>query len=251
MIQRIKQAWISKSVKPFTNRWLKMFNLVPYSNINEPAVFFYNTAKDLPAILAHKTKCVVVITSSHTTRLEFAANELNKPHIKILATARISGILTQMGIKHEWPKAGIFVEKVEPVVLGHNIYTYLPKPLIYGLDILQKIQTPYEILIGDGKIPMDQWYGGECKKYYNNAFVGLNLSETSAGQTSIVDLGLRGIRCITNVVVMANTIPWNTIEDIEKAIHKEAENIGTVNIELARQVYESMDYEQKWLEIDI
>jgi hypothetical protein len=252
MLYRIKQAYISKSVAPFKNRWLKMFNVVEYNNVNEPAVFFYNTVKDLPSILNHKTKCVVVITSSHTVQLEKAAHALNKPNIKILATARISERLKEMGIKSYWPKQGILVEKVEPVRLGNMIYTYIPKPEIYGLETLQKINTKYEILIGGRpRINMDVWYNGECKNYYDKAFVGLNLSETSAGQTSIVDLGLRGIRCITNVIQMPHTIPWKTIKDIENAIDTEAEYIGTINSELAKQVYESMDYEQKWLEIEI
>lgn len=247
---KIKQAYLSHSVRRFKNRWFKMFSLQEYSNINEPAVFFYNTIKDLDIILKHKTNCVVVITSSHTVGLDIAAKKLNRNNIKLLATARISNVLTKMGIKHEWPKCGIFVEKVEPIKLGNMIYSYAPNDKTYGLELIKKIKTNYKMIIGDGKIDMDLWYGGECDKFYGKVFIGLNLSQTSGGQTSIIDLGLRGIPCITNVTKMPHTIPWNNIKDIEQTIENESLNIGKINSELAQKVYESMDYEQRWLEVE-
>ena len=257
MKKRIKQAYVSTSVRRFKDRWFKMFNLEEYDNPNEPAVFFYNIVKDLDIILKHKTNCVVVITSSHEIGLDFAAKELNKENIKILATSRISPILTEMGVKSEWPGCGIFVEKVEPVKLGDKIYSYLPilsgkKSFTrYGEQIINKINTKYEIITGDGSVPMDRWYECECQNYYNKVFIGLNLADGSAGQTSVVDLGLRGIPCVTNVTTMPHTISWNTIEDIEISIELASQNIGKINFELAKKVYESMDYKQNWLEIEI
>jgi len=252
---KIKQAYVSPAVIRFKNRWFKMFNLREYDNPDEPAVFFYNKITDMKPILKHKTECIVVITSSHTTRLEEAAKLLNKKNIKILATAYISEVLTKMNIPHSWPGCGIFVEKVEPVKLGNMIYVYLPNKTRhvfekYGGEIIKKIKTNYEILIGDGSIPMDMWYNGINKNYYNKSFIGLNLSNCSGGQTSIVDLGLRGIPCITNVVKTLSTIPWNTIDDIEQIIESESKNIGKINSELAEKVYLSMDFEHKWLEIE-
>jgi len=248
---KIRQCWISPNVISFKNRWFSLFNFVEYTNPNEPVVFFYNKFKDLNIILNHKTKCVVVITSSHTVRLEEAAKLLNKENIKILATAKISEFLTNIGVVHTWPKNGIFVEKVEPVKLGNMIYTYIPKQMdSYGWSTIKKIKTKYKILIGDGKIPMNKWYDGKCENYYNKVFVGMNLSDYSGGQTSIVDLGLRGIPCITNVIKMPHTISWKTIQDIEQTIESESKNIGKINYELSKEVYESMDFEQKWLEID-
>ena len=128
------------------------------------------------------------------------------------------------------------------------IYSYVPNNL-YGPELINKIRTNYKIIIGDGKINMDEWYDGKCNEFYSKVFVGLNLALTSAGQITIIDLGLRGIRCITNVVKMPHTISWNSIKDIEQKIELESLNIGKVNSELAQQVYESMDYEQKWLEV--
>ncbi len=248
---KIRQCWISPNVISFKSRWFSLFNFIEYKDSNKPAVFFYNKYKDLNIILKHRTKCIVVITSSHTVKLEEAAKLLNKENIKILATAKISDILTRMNIKHEWPGCGIFVERVEPVKLGNMIYTYVPKQLdSYGWNIISKIKTKYKILIGDGNIPMNKWYAGECKKYYDKVFIGLNLSNYSGGQTSIIDLGLRGIPCITNVVKMPHTISWNKVEDIEQTIENESKNIGKINYKLAQKVYLSMDWQQKWLEID-
>jgi hypothetical protein len=254
---KAKQAYVSPCVANFKDRWFEMFGFIPYDNPNEPAVFFYNWVDyDLDLILKHKAKCVVVITSSHTVGIDIIAKELNKENIKVIASEKMGALLLQRGLKTEYAGA-LFVEKdkrVQPVTLGDKIYTYLPpaRYVEYGGDLVEKLKTKYEVIVGKGPSMCTQkeWYGGICDQYYGRAFVGLNLARSFGGQVTITDLGLRGIPCITNIVNMPHTIPWKTLEDVEAAIEKAALDIGKVNTELAQKVYESMDYEQKWLEID-
>jgi hypothetical protein len=261
MKYRIKQAFVSPSVASFKQRWFNMFDLVNYTDIKEPVVFFYNRIKDVNIIIKHRSKCIVVITTSFISNknLEILEKNLaNRHYITIIAHPIMAKKLKEFNINSYWPKNGIFAEKVAPVKLGNMIYTYIPKKEFilkrghYNLEVFNELQNKkYPILLGDGSIPMNRWYNGESENYYSKCFVGLNLAIYCGGQTSIVDLGLRGIRCITNNLKLPSTIPWNSIQDIKNAIKNESKNIGTVNYELAKQVYESMDYKQKWLEINI
>jgi len=248
MTERIRQGYISPVIGNHAKRFMKLFDLIPYKDVNAPAVFFYNLPKyDLDIIEKHKGYCVVVITSSHTIELEKAVKIFVEKGVKLIATSKVSETLTEMDITHECPKNGIIVEKVDPVILGNSVYAFTPKPHFHP-ELVEQIKTKYPMIVHhDLSIPMEEWYAE--KHCYNKIFIGLNLAENSGGIVTIIDLGLRGIRCVTNVIEMAHTIPWKTIEDIENAIENESKYIGTINADLAREVYESMDYEQRWLEI--
>lgn len=250
MTERIQQGYVSPVIGNHKQRLMRIFNLQPYTDPSAPAVFFYNLPKyDLDIIKKHKGYCVIVITSSHTIEIEEACKvfvEKMENGARLIATSRVSQKLTEMGIPHEFPKHGIIVEKVDPVVLGKSVYAFAPKPH-FQPELVDKIQTKHPMIVKKELIPMKDWYnGGHC---YNEIFIGMNLAVNSGGIVTVIDLGLRGVRCITNVIEMAHTIPWQTLEDIENAIENESRYIGTINPDLAREVYESMDYEQKWLEV--
>ena len=53
---------------------------------------------------------------------------------------------------------------------------------------------------------------------------------------SIIEMGLRGIPVITNVLELPNTRPWNSIEDIEKIVQAESGKIGNINTAMANEV---------------
>ena len=57
---------------------------------------------------------------------------------------------------------------------------------------------------------------------------------------SILEMGVRGIRVVTNVLSLPNCISWKTKEDIEQAIKDQAQYIGTTNTELVDQMYDEL-----------
>lgn len=234
---KIYQGYSSCVMNKF--QFLKRYNLKPYHDKNAPLVVFgcYNH-KDRRTILRHKGT-VILRWCGRDSETFNIPNKSNIIHITPLPKVRES--LENKDISCHQMKI-IGREEINPIPLGNKIYTYLNKnnPKYYGSEIVKKLNVKYEILIGDYSISQEDWYNGECEKYYSQAFVGLALSNYAGGGGSIVEMGLRGIKVITNVLDIPNTIPWKTIEDIEQSIEQESKNIGKTNKELAQKVYDSM-----------
>ncbi len=97
-----------------------------------------------------------------------------------------------------------------------------------------------EIMICRLSIPYKEWYSGVSDKYYGQCFIGLALSDFTGATGSVVDMGMRGLRVVTNVANMPHCIPWRAVDDIEGAINKESSNIGVKDNELAEMVVDEM-----------
>jgi hypothetical protein len=127
--------------------------------------------------------------------------------------------------------------------LGNKIYAYLPlsAPRYHGVETLINLNSKYEIIIGDGSIPQNEWHEGKADEIYSQCFLGLVLSNFAGGGQSIIEMGIRGLKCVTNVLSLPHVMNWNTIGDIENVIKTEAKKIGQTPTELAGLVINELD----------
>jgi len=251
MIKDIKayQGYVSYSMKKFP--FLKRFNLKSYYDKSAPLVVFgcYGSG-NVNIILNHKG--IVIIRWCGADSRKKYVTKLIKPNIiHVAILPNIQRYLKSKGINCHQIKASTR-EKPYPMILKDKVYTYLNKnaPQYHGSEIVKRLNIKYKILIGDYSIPQKDWYAGRCNEYYSQAFIGLSLSNYAGGAGSIIEMGLRGIKVVTNLLDMPHTIPWKTIKDIEQSIEKESQNIGKINKKLADQVYNSMNHDPDCFDLD-
>jgi hypothetical protein len=85
--------------------------------------------------------------------------------------------------------------------------------------------------------------------YYRKSFIGLSLSPFAGGGTSVIELGLCGIKSVNNITDFPNSLRWESFDDIKTHIENEKSNIGNINKELSDEVYEYLDNKLEWLNI--
>ena len=135
-----------------------------------------------------------------------------------------------------------------PATLGNKIYCYAPNEL-YGLSIAQLVgkEVPYEIIYGTSDRSKD-WK--VLKELYSQCFMGLRLKEFDGVAATVQEMGLMGRRTVWNGGT-PSAIAWNSVDDILRAIEKEALRIGkTAPVEeVSRQVQSWICTNNDWLEV--
>ena len=231
---KIKYGYEAVPMQKF--KFMKQFGLSPAVNGDSLVVFGVYHPRDVRVILSHKNTVVVVWMGDDS--LTTPLNKLNQPNI--IHTTWVPPIqrrLISLGLDCKLLKVSA---KENPPIqpLGKQVYTYLQrnKPEYHGKKIVQKLNLGHQLLVGKHDIKRNDWYGGENDIYYGKVFIGLALSEYAGGLMSIVEMGVRGIPVVTNLIDLPHCIPWKTKEDIQQAIKEASKNIGKKNTELAKSV---------------
>jgi hypothetical protein len=170
----------------------------------------------------------------------------------VTAHTKVHKAIKDDGYKCKLVKPAAFLNEQNPQKLGKKIYAYCPHsaPDYHGKKIIDELRCGgYEIVIGDGQWTQDQWRNGQAEFHYKDCYIGLCLSEFAGGGGSIIEMGLRGMKVVTNVFDLPNCIPWNGIHDVVTAIEQESQFIGHKNPGLSQRVWDDLDHEYKWLEI--
>ena len=245
----INQAYESEPMKKF--KFAELFKLSGYTNKSKPLVMFgcYHQ-KDIEVCERHNGKVVIVWLGKDTLR----GHHLKTPN-KVIHTTWLPKVKER--IEKDGKECILLKiparEKVPPLPLGNKVYTYLQKgkPEYHGSKIVNKLHLTHELLVGDHSINREAWWSGICDKFYGQAFIGLILSEYTGGGLSIVEMGLRGIKVVTNVLKLPHCIPWKTKEDIEKAIEQESKYIGVKRSGVANEVYHALAKDFKYFDLMI
>lgn len=243
---RITQAYVSPSVADFP--FLRCLNLEPYHDVEAPAVFYgCYTMFDLMKIMNHQH--IAVIRWCGQDAFDFRHWDLIPGAYHVTPLANVHRYLCKKFKNVSLIKP----ENLEMIAThtpkGTKIYAYAPAsfPEYHGSDIIKQLAVDHEIIVGDGTYSRAHWYGGIGDQYYDESFIGLMLSPFAGGAGSVVDMGLRGRKCVTNVMDMPNAIPWQTVDDIRKAIEQESKTIGDTDNEMAHRVFDAIDKEYLWL----
>ena len=240
---RITQGYVSKSISDFP--FHQIYSLDDYNERKEPAVFFgMYRYEDFVLANQHNSDTIVFWTGQDALDKRHWPKLIGK---NVTAHKRVYDRFNELGIQIEKVKPSTFLNSVDPQRLGPKIYAYCPNsaPDYHGKKTLGELK--YNITIGNGETPQHLWRH-TCDAFYNDIFIGLCLSEFAGGGTSIIEMGLRGIRVVTNVFDLPHCIPWETSTDVANIIEKEKTLIGTTNKKLAQNVWEALDHDFKWLE---
>lgn len=213
---RIEQAYISESVSNFP--WLDKLGLRPYDNPDQPAIFFgIYRPMDAGVLYMHRSLAVVRwcgVDSLNITKPQLFTHSLVEnisPFPQVVKKLSLHGIkCNQIGLEKIYSLA-------PPKSYGDKIYAYAPPNTgdYYGQSIIDElIARGYDIIVGDGTISREEWDGGKADEIYDQCYAGLVLSQYVGGGASVVELGLKGRHCITNVLTTSNAIAWETIDDI-------------------------------------
>ena len=229
----------------------QVYALDDYNSISKPAVFFGMYRYEDYCVWLHHGQDVIFWTGQDVLQWGPLHPVIDGPR-NVTAHTKVYKWLKDQLYNCELVKPAAFLNIQQPQRLGPLIYAYCPDsaPDYHGIKFLrQLVEAGYDILIGDGYYSQTDWRGGKANELYNQCFIGLCLSEFAGGGTSIIEMGLRGMRVVTNVFDLPNCIPWNSVEDVMQAIELESKNIGTKNETLTQQVWDSLDHTHEWLEI--
>lgn len=248
---RITQCYISQSIKNFPFR--EKYGLSEYHDKTSPCIFFGLYRKeDLQAVLQHTGLCV--IRWSGVDALSFRQwRQLKRQNIHhITPFVANHTILLRNDLNCKLIPPAKLDRKSIPLKLGNSIYAYCPSPAkpYHRYDLIEQLSKSFNVIVGDGTIPMKDW-PSVADSYYSKCFAGVVLNNHAGGGASIIEMGIRGMRVVTNVFDLPHTIKWQSYEDVESFLINEKERAtGTINHHLADQVCSVLDDEMKYIYTD-
>lgn len=251
----IKQAYLAPSVKDFP--FLERLNLQPYTDPEAPALFIgCYTIEDFNLIVSHKGKGMVLWVGQDSIACVTMGWHLwlkNFLHVTWLVNAE--KILRQfLNVKLVNPMfiGGEFYSSP----LGNKIFAYAPSsyPDYHRIELINELalhyQGKYEFIIGDGTVSQAGWLNGVGDKVYDECFIGLCLSGFAGGGQTIIQMGLKGRRVVSNVLNCQNSYFWETLDDVKRAIDYEAGNIGHTNEILSKIVRIQVMKSPTWINLE-
>lgn len=249
---RIEQCHISKSLHDFP--FCRLYDLNPYFDSARACVFFgcYD-AEDVSAIRSHTD--LTVIWWAGQDALDFKDWHLfSKKVVHVTERVKVYELLKSQGIAIRLLPCSNLAEPAKITPLGKKVFAYCPAsyPEYHGSNVLQELQEygKWELIIGDGSIPQNNWRAGACNPIYDQCFIGLVLSRFAGGGASVMELGLRGRMCVTNVLKLGNVINWSSTEDVIKAIESEEINISKVRPSVVIDTLKTIDFSNTFLNLN-
>lgn len=246
---RITQGYVSKSIMDFP--FHETYKLKDYYDYRQPAVFFGMYRYEDAMLIDHHEQYSHVL-KFWTGRDAIDYIGLANFSDNITAHPKIHQLIVSDDRECKLIKPAAFQNRVAAQKLGKKIYAYCPSsmPDYHGRKVIEELQRGgYEIVVGDGQFTRSQWKLTAADFHYSQCFVGLCLSEFAGGGESIIEMGLRGMRVVTNVFDLPNCVPWESVEDVMLAIELETKKIGQTNDKLARLVWDDLDHKHEWLNI--
>ena len=233
---KVYQAIESDPMKKF--RFRKTFGLSSYVDPMEPVlVLGVYSRRQIEAIKAHKGPVVVVWMGSDAIGA-LVKSAMIPGVIHTTWVPPIQDALQRQGI--DCILLRVPRKEIDPPALikGEAVYAYLQrsKPEYHGKEIVESLRLRRSIIIGDHSIPRQRWENRMNNRIYQKAFIGLFLSSFAGGGMSVVEMGVRGIPVVTNVMRLPHCIPWHNRMGIEQAILRAEEGIGKKDDELAEEV---------------
>lgn len=265
---RIRQIYTSPGVADFEARIQKRYNLIPYTNPKEPAIFYGCFSAAPPTILAHKSLAIVLWAGTDVLRLlkAFAKPDWGqtKHYKEIAKRSNIHHICRSKCLQNDFDSVGLKYHflRVSPViseyfqntVLGSDIYCYgaARKPEKYGGEIIERLKVDFpgikfrdHCLQHETYLPYEKIY-----KIYQKCFLGLRFTQHDGLPNTVLEMGLMGRNCIFNGD-LPNSLSYETYEDIKKLIIQEYNKIGKTGDEvISQKTRELLDIGEDWLDTD-
>lgn len=234
--------------------FFKKYSLKKYNNPNKPSIFF--SLWNYSSIKYHKSFALIIWRGSDILKMERVLKSIRKKkniyHVAI--SSYISNDLKKYGIDHKFiPIVGVNNKYFKPTLMGNEIYTYIPNSNSlkyyprYGMNIIDKIRKKCKYKINIMK-NCNQYTKEELVKIYNRCFCGLRMTKHDGLPNQVIEMGLMGRKSFYNGDI-PGSIKWNKkdIRDIVENIEKEANKIGTINLDYAEKIKKFVDIGEDWL----
>lgn len=255
--KRKYQLYISPALNFFKDIMIQKFNLID-SNLdnNNVKCFFFGIyySDDLSKMLKFKGEKIYIAGGSDIHQKSIVKNnikDIQSQNIKIYCQSKyLYDIVLSI-----YPKHLTYLTPITPVLInnfydpynikGKNIYIYTShnetsSVKIYGKNIynkvINKLSYKYNFIIATAKTYTN------IKDIYKDCFVGIRLTNFDGLGATNIELGLMGIKCITNNI-SPNCLHWNNIDDIINHIENESKNIGRTDYVLTRNVKQFINEE--------
>jgi hypothetical protein len=243
---RIKQAHISGSVAFFESFFREKHELGPYTDPDQPAVFVgCYRVEDLKRLKHHRSLAVMVWRGSDSMHVEENLELFKRPNIRHIAIGNyIANDLRLFGISFERIPISHFRHTARPVTKGPCIYAYTNKKNdnFYGGHLIKRLDVPFEIITTS----FDSYTREQMHEVYSRCFIGLRLTLHDGLPNTVLELGLRGIPSVYNGG-LPGSLPWETLDDIQRHIMQQSQNIGNKNPMLAQDMMEYLQHGDEWL----
>jgi len=244
------QLYTSPALKFFKKAMLKKFQLteVNFDNHKDKCIFFgIYTSDDLINMLKFKGEKIYIPGGSDIHRNLIVKNNIKnieKQHIKIFCQSKhIYNTVLKF-----YPKQLTYLNPITPVfindfykpfnVKGKYIYIYTSQNTdvqlnVYGkkfyTEVIDKLSHKYNFIIATHATYEN------IQKVYEKCFVGLRLTTLDGLGATNIELGLMGIKSISNNI-SPNCLSWKNVDDIIYHIENESKNIGKTDYKLAVDV---------------
>lgn len=234
----------------------EVYRLADYYDNYRPCVFFgCYRYEDAVLVFGHHSAGLILWTGQDALNFKHWGSLSDaKAHkiTSVTAHPKVHKLITDNNCDCQLVKPAAFLNQRNPKPLGKKIYAYCPDsaPEYHGKQIIVELANAgYDIILGNGRFTRNEWKTRFADLHYDDCFIGLCLSEFAGGGESIIEMGLRGMKVVTNVFDLPNCVPWNSVEDVMQAIESETKNIGTTNTKLVQQVWNDLDHKHNWLNI--
>ena len=261
----IKQGYVSNTLIFFKKKFMTKYNLDEYVNIYKPCVFYgcYNN-KDLIQIKQNKSLKIVIFGGTDTyykkhNKVISILNEIKKISniFFISQSSFISSDLNSFNIKFSFiPIAPTVTLKYNPQVKGPNIYVYTNpiNELTYGSNFYYRLINDFKdinfILTCAKKInetkKIKYYDNNKLFNIYSSCFLGLRLVQHDGISATIQEMGLLGIKTISNGKSPA-CINYTNYNNLVKIINEERQKIGTFDYETSKKTYDYLNINNDWL----
>jgi len=252
---RIKQCkMLNIEQKKTFKYFLKKYSLKKYDNYNKPSVFF--SSWNFRSIREHNSFGLVIWRGSDIIkmgkRLKTIKKMKNIYHVAI--SSFIANDLDKYGIKYKFiPIVGVNLKYFKPSLMGNEIYTYVPDTNSnkyynrYGMENIKKIEKKCKYRI---KITSPNQYNRkDLVKIYDKCFCGLRMTKHDGLPSQVIEMGVMGRKSFYNGNI-PGAIKWNEndIDKILEGIEKEAQKIGTIDLEYSKRIEKFIDVGSEWLD---
>lgn len=245
---RIDQAYVSQSVNDFD--WFKRLNLKPYYDSSKPCLFigvYYD--EDIEIIKNHNSSAVIFWCGYDTMMWDDFEIFKKDSVINVTISKKMQQRLNSYNVKTILSDPFILDENIYQNKIGDKIFAYCPETSFdyHRMDIISKLQSKYDLILGNNLFTQKEWHEGAKYEIYNQCYIGLVLNDYAGGGSTIYELALQGKYCVTNTKDYPNCLKWNSIEDIENHINNPKYKQLDENLLKFNQFY---NLEPEWLYID-
>lgn len=251
--QRIKQLYISDTVKFFKDSVKENYGLVDYYDPDSPALFkgMY-TEKDYETLRKHKGKGVVLFGGTDVDYYgkvyRHYKDELHR--FRVLSISKnVQQRLTELGLSSEYIPAYStkLIKNPLPKDDADSVYFY-GHGSKYGEHIMDEVEKriPFRVI----RAKSNQYSNQQINEFYKKSFVGLRFTTKDGLSNTVIEMGLTGRRVIYNTNDLPNAIKYNDLNHIIELIHKEYNNRKEDIQPIVDDIYNYLSkYKDFWLYI--